>query len=316
MNGVLLVDKPEGITSNGVVGMVKSRVKPAKVGHTGALDPAASGLLVITIGSATRTLDYLDENPKAYLMGVILGEESDTGDREGEIVKRADPSHLTLDRIHEVTAMYNGVIDQIPPHYAAIKQDGTPLYKLARKGIFPDLAPRKIEVYDLRINSWSSPCLELELACSKGTYARSLARDIGNDLGVGGRLETLRRTGAGKFRVEDAISLDQISEKGRDIVESRIISIDAILDHIPEFPLAPPEMKRLARGAAILVSRVRLANAKAKAQKDTPEKIRLFRASSRDGSVVILMRPAPKGSDVEMRPAKVFLDLQENDSGQ
>jgi tRNA pseudouridine55 synthase len=312
MNGVLLVDKPEGITSNKVVGIVKHEVKPAKVGHTGTLDPAASGLLVITIGAATRTLDYLEENPKTYLMKVVLGEKSDTGDRDGVITDKTDSSHLTFEQIKEASSGYQGTIDQIPPHYAAIKQEGEPLYKLARKGVFPELEPRKIQIYELRIHSWAPPFLDMEVICSKGTYARALARDIGDDLQVGGRLESLRRTSAGKFHVEKAISVDSITQSGVQAIRENMMSIDGVLDHIPEFGLAPAEMKRLARGAAIPVSRVRFTNAKAKADNSATGKTRLFRASSRDGAVVILMRPSPKGSDVEMRPVKVFLDL--NDS--
>lgn len=311
MNGIVLVEKPEGITSNSVVGEVKRLVKPSKVGHTGTLDPAASGLLVITIGAATRTLDFLDESPKTYKMGVILGEESDTGDKEGNIVKRCDSSGVPLSRIEEVAEVYLGVTEQAPPHYAAIKVGGEPLYKLARKGVFPEVQPRTIEIFELKIESWAPPLLNMEVVCSKGTYARAIARDIGNDLGVGGRLETLLRTKAGRYRLEDSISMDDISGKGVDIIRQSLIPIDKALDHIPEFPVTPPEMKRLVKGAAIMVTRGRFANAKIKAQKQKDFNQRLFRVASKDGSVVLLLKPAPKGSDVEMRPTRVFHDLKE-----
>ncbi len=309
MNGIVLVDKPEGLTSNSVVGEIKRLVKPAKVGHTGTLDPAASGLLVITIGAATRTLDFLDETPKTYKMGVILGEESDTGDKEGNIVKKGDSSSITMTQIEEITNTYLGVSDQAPPHYAAIKVGGEPLYKLARKGVFPEVPPRAIEIFELKIESWAPPLLNMEVVCSKGTYARAIARDIGNDLGVGGRLETLMRTRAGRYALNNSVTMDGIADKGLDIIRQSLIPIDKALDHIPEFPVTPPEMKRLVKGAAIMVTRVRFANAKIKAEEHKSFNQRLFRAASKDGSVVMLLKPAPKGSDVELRPTRVFHDL-------
>jgi tRNA pseudouridine55 synthase len=302
MHGILLVDKPEGITSNEVVRIVRSRIKPAKVGHTGTLDPAATGLMVLLIGAGTRVLDYLDESRKRYQMKVLLGEETDTGDRDGTVIRKEDASGISLSAIEEVLISYRGVLDQVPPHYSAIKKEGVPLYKLARKGIFPDLSPRVIEVFSLVVAGWSPPLLELDMVCSKGTYARALARDIGDDLGVGGRLDSLRRTASGPFNVEDAMTLDETSVGGAEAISQRIISLQDALAHIPDLPVLPTEVRKLMQGAPMSVPRSRLVLAGSTADKPA----RLFKIVSANGGILILVRPEPRGADVSIRPVKVF----------
>jgi len=302
MHGILLIDKPEGITSNDVLRVIKKLLKPAKVGHSGTLDPAASGLMVVLIGAGTRALEYLDENRKTYELVVRLGEETDTGDRDGTVVRTGDASQLDLPRIQEVLDAYKGVLDQVPPHFSAIKKNGVPLYKLARKGVFPDLAPRKIEVFSLLVRNWEPPLLALELICSKGTYARSLARDMGRDLDVGGRLESLRRSGSGPFRVEDALRLDAIADGGREVIAQRLISLPRALSHIPDLQVTIAEVRRLMRGTEVIVPRARLQVA------DDPlaPQPRLYKIVSGNDGLVILVRPEPRGTEISLRPAKVF----------
>jgi len=302
MHGILLVDKPEGITSNEVVRIVKSRIRPAKVGHTGTLDPAATGLMVLLIGAGTRVLDYLDESRKQYQLTLLLGEETDTGDRDGTVIRKEDPSGISLARIEEALASYRGVLDQIPPHYSAIKKEGVPLYKLARKGIFPDLSPRVVEIFSLVVTGWDRPLLKLDLICSKGTYARALARDIGNDLGVGGRLERLRRIASGSFNVADAMTLDEAAAGGAEVISRHLVSLTDALAHIPDFPVLPTEVRKLMQGAAVAVPRSRLSLAGA----STDTTARLFKIVSGNGGILILVRPEPKGADVAIRPIKVF----------
>jgi len=309
MHGILLVDKPEGITSNDVVRLVKKYVKPAKVGHTGTLDPAASGLVVVLIGAATRALDYLDESRKHYRMTVLLGEETDTDDREGAVTRTSDASGVTLARIEEALGKYIGVVDQIPPCYSAIKKNGVPLYKLAREGAAPDMPPRKVEIFSLTVMSWDSPLLELDLLCSKGTYARAVARDLGRDLGVGGRLERLRRLASGPFRVESAIGTHQIKEDGRAAVTTNLIRLADGLTHIPELQAFPNEIRRLMRGTPVVFSRSRFL------VKDAlhDQHARLLKIVSGEGDLVILVRPEPRGPDLAVLPVRLFKTWDESE---
>ncbi len=302
MHGVLLVDKPEGATSNEVVQTVKRYVRPAKVGHTGTLDPAASGLVVILIGTATRALDYLDESRKEYRLTVLLGEETDTDDREGTVIRTADPSAVTAERIAEVLNRYRGVFDQVPPRFSAVKREGVPLYKLARRGIVTDAPARKVEIFVLNVTSWDPPFLGLEMICSKGTYARALARDVGRELAVGGRLHTLRRIASGTFRVEDALGLDEVDKGGAAIIEARLISLSRALSHIADLTLFPTEVRKLIRGTPVSVPRTR----PGVAQEPGEPQNRMFKIVSGDGNLIILVRPEPRGVDVALRPVRAF----------
>jgi tRNA pseudouridine55 synthase len=302
MHGVLLVDKPEGITSNDVVRLIKWCVRPSKVGHSGTLDPAASGLLVILIGAGTRLLDYLDESRKRYRLTIRLGEETDTGDREGTVTRTADPSGITAERIEEVALQYHGVIDQVPPHFSAIKRGGVPLYKLARKGVFPDLPPRKVEIHSLALLKWEPPFADLDLVCSRGTYARSLARDMGRDLDVGARLEALRRTESGAFSVADAIRVEEIEARGAAAVSEHLIPMERALSHIPDLQVTVQEARKLMMGTGIAVSRARLPLSGP--YQNQPG--RVFKVTSGNSGLLILVRPEPKGTEVLIRPLKVF----------
>jgi tRNA pseudouridine55 synthase len=302
MHGLLLIDKPEGITSNEVVRIVKRLVRPSKVGHTGTLDPAASGLVVILIGAGTRTLDFLDEARKKYELVVRLGEETDTDDRDGQVVRTGDPSGITTPHIEEALAHYRGVIDQIPPHYSAIKKNGVRLYKLARKGVMTEMPPRKVEIFSLTLSGWDPPFLALDMLCSKGTYARALARDIGRDLGVGGRLEGLRRTASGPYDVADAVHISDLSTGGVEIVLENLIPIATALDHIPDLSAFPAEVRRLMRGTPVNIPRSRIPPV----ENSVAAATRLFKIVSGEGDLVILVRSEPRGSDISIRPARVF----------
>jgi tRNA pseudouridine55 synthase len=306
MHGLLLADKPEGMTSNDLVKVVKQRVKPAKVGHSGTLDSAATGLMVILIGAGTRTLDYLDESRKHYTMTAVLGEETDSGDKEGQVTRTADASGITIAQIEEVLCRYRGVLDQIPPHFSAIKKEGVPLYKLARKGVFPELAPRRVELFSLELQSWQPPFLEMDMTCSRGTYARAVVRDIGNDLGVGGRLERLRRTASGPFRVEQALTVHEIVEGGARIITEHLISLADALSHIPEMKVLPAETRKLMRGNSVSVARSRLPVSATEETTSTG----MLKVVSADGNLLILVRPSPRDSDIGLRPVKVFNTLE------
>jgi tRNA pseudouridine55 synthase len=303
MHGILLVDKPDGITSNDVVRGVKRLVKPAKVGHTGTLDPAATGLVVVTIGSATRALDYLDESRKEYKLTVRLGVETDTDDRDGKVTATSDPFAVTYEQVEDALVKYSGVVDQVPPQFAAVKKDGVPLYKLARRGIQTEIAPRKVEIYSICITGWAPPLVDLEMICSKGTYARALARDLGRDLGVGGLLQQLRRTASGSFRVERAFRLEDILAGGLQLVRENLVALPDALAHIPDIQATLAEIRKLMKGASVSVVRSRLPR-----PEDTPNmsRLALFKIVSGEGGLVILVRPQPDRNDMALLPARVF----------
>ena len=303
-SGLLLIDKPEGPTSNYVVGKVRRRLgRSVKVGHTGTLDPCASGLLVILVGTATRALDYLDETKKHYRVRIRLGEESDTCDREGKITVVGDASGVTLEAIESCLNRFLGQSAQIPPNFSAIKKNGIPLYKLARKGVFPLVETRQIEIFRLSVLEWNAPDLDIDVECSKGTYVRSLARDIGIALGVGGRVETLRRISSGKFHVDTAHNLEFISNAPVAEIQRSLIPLYQALEHIPEIKTSVADLRKLAFGSHIDIPDTEplvipeISN--------DPDMI--YRVQDKQGRSVILVRVDEKSNVRVLRPTKVFI---------
>lgn len=209
---VLLIDKPKGATSFDVVKAVRGRVGPSKVGHAGTLDPLATGLLIILVARpATRLQEAFMHLPKTYEGTMRLGEQTPSLDAETEVEERADVSHLSLDDIDAVRDRFTGQIEQIPPMYSAVKVDGEPLYKKARRGETVERAPRQVRIDRFDLRDWTPPDLTFAVECSKGTYIRSLARDVGEALGVGAHLTALRRTAIGEYRAADAWSLSTLT---------------------------------------------------------------------------------------------------------
>ena len=302
-HGLLLIDKPEGITSNAVVGIVRRSLgRLVKVGHTGTLDPQASGLLVILLGAATRALDFLDEAKKHYQVTVRLGEESDTCDREGTITSTGDPQFLTVEEIGKCLGDFEGKIDQIPPHFSAIKKDGVHLYKLARKGVFPSLDVRKVQIFDLSLIDWSPPDLKIDLVCSKGAYARSIARDIGAKLGVGGRVETLRRIASGKFNVASARNLDFVKGASIDEIKKAVIPLDSALDHLPRIEMQEENLRKLVFGQYVATEDLVPGEDNSTSVAE-PE---IFRVQDRLSRILILVRYQHQEGRKFLKPLKVF----------
>ena len=193
------MDKPVGLTSHDVVQKVRRLFKTRQVGHAGTLDPVASGVLVILVGSATRIAQYLQEDDKEYYLTVILGRSTDTQDVTGQTVYERDPAGISREDFENEVKKYRGTFMQTPPVYSAIKLKGQPLYKLARKGIEVTPEPRKVTIYSVDIDRWDPPRASLRVVCSKGTYMRTLCHDIGEGVGVGGCLESLIRVSSGRF---------------------------------------------------------------------------------------------------------------------
>ncbi len=217
-SGFLLADKPVDWTSFDVVNKVRHtlagglgvRAKSIKVGHSGTLDPKATGLLVLAIGSATKKLEKIVKNDKTYEVGSLFGATSTTGDSEGDITINQSAEQPSLSEVQDVVAKFVGEIDQTPHKFSAVKVDGTRAYKLARAGKKVELSSRKVTIYEIKDLSYRWPQLNFDAKVSSGTYIRSLVEDIGRDLGVGAYMSSLRRTEIGKFNVIDAVSVEDI----------------------------------------------------------------------------------------------------------
>lgn len=214
--GFLNIDKPSGMTSHDVVAKVRrlcrNSVGKTKVGHAGTLDPLATGVLVICLGYATRLSEYAMQSTKKYRASVHLGIETDTYDAEGEVIAEKDASHIMLTQVEDSLKPYIGDIKQLPPMYSAIKKDGKKLYELAREGIEIEREARSVTIHSIEIVEWNNPVAVLDVTCGAGTYIRSLAHDIGEQLNTGAHLSGLIRSRSGAFSVEDAISLDTLLE--------------------------------------------------------------------------------------------------------
>ncbi|MBN2462051.1 MAG: tRNA pseudouridine(55) synthase TruB [Dehalococcoidia bacterium] len=210
IDGILNVNKPEGKTSFNIVARLKHLSGEKHVGHAGTLDPIATGVLPICFGQATRITQFLTDSSKTYLAQVELGVITDTFDRQGEIIERRDSSYITVPQIEEALTHFQGVINQVPPIYSALKRQGKRYYELARAGIPIKLKPRRVEILNLELLNCQSPLITINVDCSKGTYIRSLANDIGQYLGCGAHIKNLTRLRCGPFHIEDALSLPQI----------------------------------------------------------------------------------------------------------
>src|SRR5580658_2068002 len=209
LDGALLIDKPAGPTSHDVVDLIRRNFGIKKVGHCGTLDPNATGLLIIVLGRGTKLSEKLMGDDKVYEGTIKFGVATNSYDTDGEILETKPVPPLMLEQLNELATQFIGDQMQMPPMVSAIKKDGVPLYKLARKGIEVEREPRLVHIYNFRFTNYTEPLGEFRLACTKGTYVRSIAHDLGRKLGCGAHLATLRRSVSGKFDIADAKSLDE-----------------------------------------------------------------------------------------------------------
>ena len=223
LDGALLIDKPVGPTSHDVVDAIRRRFQIKKAGHCGTLDPNATGLLLIVLGRGTKLSEKLMATDKVYEGALRLGETTASHDADGELTASLPVPPLTLEQLNEVAATFVGDQMQLPPMVSAVKKDGVPLYKLARKGIEVERKERMIHIYIFRFSTYNEPVGHFRVACTKGTYVRTLAHDFGQKLGCGGHLATLRRIASGKFDVADALPLDQVLALSTTELEKRVI---------------------------------------------------------------------------------------------
>lgn len=222
MDGILLVDKPSGMTSHDVVDIIRKRFGFRKVGHAGTLDPMATGLLLILIGKATKKSKDFTESDKTYRATLVLGISTDTGDRDGKILKE-ESFDIDLEKIKEVLGQFRGEIEQVPPMFSAKKYKGRKLYEYARKGIEIKREPQKVTIKRLELLDVREDKISLEICCSKGTYIRQLAIDIGKALGSGAHISNLRRITSGRFKIEESIKFEELNKAKKESIHESLI---------------------------------------------------------------------------------------------
>lgn len=255
MHGLLIIDKPAGITSHDVVRKVRRLLGVRRVGHAGTLDPLATGLLVVGVGEGTRLIEFLMADEKAYVTTLKLGETTDTQDCQGQILSTHEVPAFTPSELAMACSRFVGLIEQVPPMYSALKKDGVPLYKLARQGVDVERKARQITIHQLEILAVDLPFVKLNVGCSKGTYIRTLCQDIGDCLGVGAHMTELRRTRSGQFTEKDAITLKDLE----DLVQADQIPLLNFLDALrgwPRLQVDEDPLERLKNGIPPAISEV------------------------------------------------------------
>lgn len=258
VQGILLFDKPLGESSNKALQQVKNIYYARKAGHTGSLDPLATGLLPICFGGATKVSAFLLDADKRYRVRVKLGETTTTGDSEGEPLQTRSSAAVTRDQLERALQQFVGEIEQVPPMYSALKHQGERLYKLARDGVEVERQPRRVTIHEIRLLDCELPEFELDVHCSKGTYIRTLAEDIGEALGCGGHVVGLRRTQVGPFSAEgmvDLATLRATAEQGREALDALLLPVDSAIMDWPQVRLNSDSAFYLRQGQPVIVPR-------------------------------------------------------------
>ena len=297
LNGFINLYKPSGITSMDALRRIKRMSgQKRKVGHGGTMDPLAKGVLPVCFGQATRLMDYVVGGRKKYLMEVLFGVTTSTYDKEGEVTVTRDASGLTLSQVEDALSTFDGVIDQLPPMYSAIKVGGQRLYKLARAGLEVDRKSREVEIHDIRIVRADLPTLVLEVECGKGAYMRSLAHDLGESLGCGAHVVDLERLSCGAFKAETAVTLEQLDPEttGGSPLQERLLPVDWVLRDLKSVSFAPRAEQYLRHGQTVSVGR---------ALQDAGY-LEEFRAYGSDGRFLAIVRF--HRADNSWKPVKVF----------
>jgi len=258
VNGILLLDKPPGLSSNQALQRVKRLFDAAKAGHTGSLDPLATGLLPLCLGYTTKFSAFLLDADKRYRVRIRLGETTETADAEGEIIATAPTDAITDEQVRAVVAGFVGTIEQLPPMYSAVKHEGQRLYKLAREGKEVERTPRQIQIHAIDVVDLPLPDLICDVHCSKGTYVRTLAEDIGQRLGCGAYVAELRRTGVGPYVEGETafVTMNQVeaaAELGHEALDAMLLPLDSALGHCPAVKLSADAAFYLAQGQPVMV---------------------------------------------------------------
>ncbi len=250
ISGVVLLDKPLGLSSNQAMQRVKHLYQAEKAGHTGSLDPLATGLLPICLGEATKFANFLLDADKSYLATVKLGITTTSADAEGEVIAQK-PVDVTLQQVESVLHQFIGDIEQTPPIYSALKVDGKPLYAYARAGQEVEIKSRYVSIHQIHLEHFEADELVFTVTCSKGTYIRTLAQDIGAKLGCGAHLKGLRRLTSGTFDLKDALPLEVLSELSLEELDAKLLPIDIKIQHLPKLTLNAEQTDIIQHGQAI-----------------------------------------------------------------
>ena len=257
ISGIVVLDKANGLSSNAALQEVKRLYEANKAGHAGSLDPLATGVLPVCLGEATKVSQFLLDSDKRYRARIKLGIRTDTGDSEGSIIERNEGISVSRKAIERALTKFKGEVEQVPPMHSAIKMNGVPLYKLARKGIAVEREPRLVTLYQICIVEFVNSELELEISCSKGTYIRTIADDLGQELGCGAHVIELRRTQAGVFTEKDSISAEELAlekeNRGLDKIDQFLIPMDRAIQDLPEVNLPSITASHVKNGQAVLV---------------------------------------------------------------
>lgn len=282
VDGILLLDKATGMTSNTALQKARRLFNAAKAGHTGTLDPMATGLLPVCFGEATKFAGELLAADKCYAATVRLGVRTDTADAEGEVLETR-PVAVSRAQVEATLARFRGEIQQVPPMHSALKRDGRPLYEYARKGIEVERLPRAVTIHGLELHAFSGDRIEFEVTCSKGTYVRVLAQDIGEALGCGGHLTALRRTRIGSLDLQNAITLDILASLPPQARDAMLLPEDALLSDLPRIDLDEDATRRFRQGQPV------------RAAQDLEPPAGRLRAYAADGAFLGLGRAEPDG---------------------
>ena len=300
MDRVLIVDKPRGPTSHDVVKRIRRVTGAKRVGHAGTLDPGATGVLVVLVGKATRLSQFFVEADKVYRGEIVLGTATTTQDAQGEPIGGGSVESVREDDVRQALAGFVGEIEQTPPMISAIKREGTPLYVLARRGVTVKREPRRVRVERFELLRYVPPRIEFEVACSKGTYVRTLAADVGEALGCGGHLGRLVRTRVGHFGIEQAVSLDELERPGQVVGDVGYSMFDA-LEPWPAVGLCEEEGEVISAGGAVTLSCGRVGAAAGD----------LLRLTVDGASLLAVGRAGPRDQDGRqpVHPIRVFAPL-------
>lgn len=262
VDGLILLDKPKGLTSNSALQKVRNLYKAEKAGHTGALDPLATGVLPICIGEATKVAGHLLGNDKAYEVNAQLGSTTDTDDAQGQVLQTRNVGAYSREQIEQLLNEFIGDIQQVPPIYSALKQGGEPMYVKARRGDVIDLPARAVTVHSIELTKHTQDTLELSVVCGTGTYIRSLVRDLGERLGCGAHVTELRRTWVQPFKSEQVWQLEQLealAEQGQEALDSVLMPVETVLSTIPKLVVDERQARKIGMGQKVQISNMNTA---------------------------------------------------------